>query len=376
MASLLASWLASLVLAACGGDAMQAHPDALGDTHAIDAAPARYVAYVSGYATDIARFGVARDTGALTPAATTAAFAGNPSFLAVDPAATHLYAVSESTSRVGAYSLDPASGGLAFIDDVASGGSGPAHVFVDRSGAWVMVANYGDGEVAVFAIQPGGGVAAAQQTLLAGANAHEIVTDPSNRYAFVPCLGSDWVAQYTFDAATGTLAPNAVPHLATAAGAGPRHLAFSPDGRFAYLVAEKTSTLTALSLDVTTGQLAALQTISTRQAGATGANTGAEVWVHPGGAFVYASNRGDNTIAIFMRDTSTGHVTLVANPDTMGTTPRDFTLDPDGRFLYVANQGSGTVVPFAIDGATGALAPAASPVAAPAPTFVGIVALP
>jgi 6-phosphogluconolactonase len=339
-----------------------------------DAPPARLVAYVGGYSPSVVRFDVA--AGALAPAQTIASFAADPSFLAIDPAAAHLYAVSESASRVGAYAIDRASGALTAIDDVASGGNGPAHLSVDRSGAWVLVANYGDGNVGVLPIQPGGGVAAARQVVLAGTNAHQILTDPSNRFAFVPCLGSDWVAQYTFDAQTGTLAPNAVPHLATAAGAGPRHLAFSADGKFAYLIAEKASTLSALALDGATGQLAELQTVSTLPAGFSGTNTGAEVWVDPSGGFVLASNRGDDSIAVFSRDAASGRVTLVGHTKTGGQTPRDFTFAPDGRFVYAANQGSNTVVPFAFDPATGTLTPTAAPVTVQAPTFVGIVALP
>lgn len=368
-----------LLLAACGGstpDTMTDAPGGTGDGRGIDAKPAHLVAYVSGYSTDIARFDVDRTSGALTAAGTISAFAASPSFLAIDPAAAHLYAVSEATSRVGGYSIDPATGTLTALNDVASGGNGPAHVFVDRSGASVMVANYGDGQVAVFTIQADGRLAAAHQTLLAGQNAHQILTDPSNRFAFVPCLGSDWVAQYTFDATTGTLTANAVPHLMTANNAGPRHLAFAPDGKFAYLLNEKASTLSALALDTTTGRLSELQTVSTLPSGFSGSNTGAEVWVHPGGNFVYASNRGDNSIAVFSRSSMTGMVTLVGHTKTGGATPRDFTLDPDGRFVYAANQGSNNVVQLAVDAAAGMLAATGSPVSASMPTFVGIVTLP
>src|SRR6266536_1500961 len=135
-----------LVMAACGGGGAPSSSDAplAGDSRTVDAPPARLVAYVSGYSTEIARFDVTRDTGGLVPAETITAFDANTSFLAVDPASAHLYAVSESTSRVGAYAIDPATGALSSLNDVASGGNGPAHVSVDRSGATVLVANYGD----------------------------------------------------------------------------------------------------------------------------------------------------------------------------------------------------------------------------------------
>lgn len=369
------SWM--LVVVACSGGTPSSNDASVtGDTRTIDAPLARLVAYVSGYSTTIARFDVTRDTGVLVPAETITTFAANASFLAVDPASAHLFAVSESTSRVGAYAIDPGTGALMSLNDVSSGGNGPAHVYVDPSGGTVLVANYGDGRIAAFKVQSDGRLAAAHQVLLAGANAHQILTDPSNRFAFVPCLGSDWVAQYTFDASSGIVAANAVPHLMTAAGAGPRHLAFSPDGKFAYLLAEKASTLSALSLDTTSGQLSELQTVSTLPAGFSGTNTGAEVWVHPAGGFVYASNRGDNSIATFLRDGTTGRLSLVGHTKTGGTTPRNFTLDPAGRFLYVANQGTGNVVEFAIDTTSGALAQIATPVAAQSPTFIGIIALP
>jgi 6-phosphogluconolactonase len=172
------------------------------------------------------------------------------------------------------------------------------------------------------------------------------------------------------------LTPNSVPHLATQAGAGPRHMAFSPDGHFAYLLAEKSSTLSALAFDGATGRLTELQTLSTLPAGYSGRNTTAEVWVHPSGAFVYASNRGDDSIATFARNASTGQLSLVGHTKTGGATPRDFTLDPDGRYLYAANQGSGNIVTFAVDTAAGTLTPTGSPISAPAPSFVGIVTLP
>jgi 6-phosphogluconolactonase len=348
-----------------------------GDARMIDAttAPAAHlVAYVSGYGPDIAWHDVDPATGALSPVGAIPAFAASPSFLAVS--GSHLYAVSESQSRVGAYAIEPATGALTFINDVDAGGSGPAHISVDRGGHFALVANYDGGSVSVLAIRPDGGLDAPRQTLSVGANAHMILTDPSNHFVFVPCKGADRIAQLTFDPATGALAPNPVPQLTTAAGAGPRHLAFAPDGRHAYLINENASTLTALAYDGATGRLSALQTVSTLPANATGSNTGAEVWVHPSGKFVYGSNRGHDSIVTFAIAPTTGLLTLAGHTPTGGATPRDFTLDPAGARLYVANQDSDNVVPFAIDPVTGVPAPSTQPVAATTPSFVGIVALP
>lgn len=336
-------------------------------------APRHLVAYVSGSGPDIVVFDVA-STGALTETSRVPAFRANPSFLAIDPTATALYAVSEATSRVGAYAIDPETGALAFINEQPSGGTGPAHVFVDRGGRYVLVANYGNGTIAALPIRADRGVEPPQQMLTAGANAHMILTDPTNKFAFVPCKGADSVAQYTFDPATGALALN-LPRLATAAGAGPRHLAFSPDGARAYLINELDDTLTALTLDAATGRLTPTQTISTLPAGFTGANTTAEVWVHPSGRYVFGSNRGHDSIVTYAV-APTGTLALVGHTSTRGATPRDFTLDPAGDFLFAANQGSSTVVTFAFDAATGALSAVGEPVSVPSPAFVGIVALP
>ena len=362
-------------LVGCGGDSAittDASVDGTGDVMS-DAVPTALFAYVSGYSSTISRYSLTG--GALTATGTTPSFASNPSFMAIDPSNTYLYAASESTSRAGAYAIDQASGALTFLNDVAVGGSGPAHIAVDHGGKFVLIANYGNGTVSIAPIQTGGSLGAVIQTVSPGANAHQIVLDPSNRYAFVPCLGVDQVSQYLFDATTGMLTANAVPSLATAAGAGPRHLAFKPDGPFAYLLNEKTSTLSALAFDTATGRLSALQTITTRAAGAAGNNTGAEVWVHPNGKFVYASNRGDNNLAIFAIG-GDGRVALVGHRATGGMTPRNFTFDPSGAFVYVANQNSNTVIPFAVDPTTGMLGAPGTPVMATSPSFVGIAALP
>ncbi len=372
----MCSAVIAVLLAACGDpDPMMTTSDAPSiDTNADGSVPARHVAYVAGYGPDIAAFELRAATGELAPLTSIPAFKASPSFLAMT--STHLYAASESASRIGAYSIDRSTGALTFINDVASGGNGPAHVSVDAGGKFVLVANYGAGTIAVLPVRAGGGLDAAAQTLSSGTNAHQILTDPGNHFVFVPCKGSDYIAQYAFDPQTGMLAPNAVPRLMTAAGAGPRHLAFAPDGKHAYLINELDSTLTALSYDSTTGRLTATQTLSSRAAGATGTNTGAEVVVHPSGMFVYGSNRGDNNLAVFKIAPTTGSLTLVGHTPSGGMTPRNFTIDPSGKWLYAANQGSSNVVPFAIDASTGALTRTGTPIAAAQASFVGFVALP
>jgi 6-phosphogluconolactonase len=304
----------------------------------------------------------------------------SPSFLAWNPSVTNLYALDEATAgRVAAYSIDKTTGALTHLNDVSSTGNGPAHVSVDATGKWVMVANYGDGTVAVLPTMADGSLGAATDTKSPGMNAHMIVADPSNKFVVVPCLGSDIVAQYVFDSTNGKLTPNAVPTFATDKGAGPRHIAFHPNGKLAFLLAEKASTVTSLAFDATTGQLTKIETHSTLAPGFSGTNTGAEIWVHPTGTFVFASNRGDDSIAAFSVDSKSGAMTFIGTTKTTGKTPRDFTLDPAGAFLYAANQGSDTIVPFRVTtaGATQVtLATAASAIAFTQPSFFGVAYLP
>lgn len=330
--------------------------------------------YVSGYSTTIARYTLDPATGALTPTGTTVA-SGSPSFLAVDPSRRHLYAVDEANSTVEAFALDAATGALTRLgSDAPSGGSGPAHLAVDGSGKWVLVANYGSGDVAVLPIAADGSVAAGS-TRHAGTQAHQVLVDGSNRFVWVPCLGSDYVAQYSFDAAAGTLSPSTAATVATPAGAGPRHLALHPGRALAYLIEENDSMIAAYTVDGS-GGLTLLQRQSTRAPGAAGANTGAEVQVHPSGKFVYVSNRGDDDVGLFAVG-SDGKLTPVAHTKTGGQSPRHFSIDASGRWLLVANQAPaaamGDVRVFAIDGSAGTLTATGAPVAATMPSFVGIV---
>jgi len=359
-------WSGLLLLVACGGGDPATPADAPAGSDAAGDPP-RLVVYASGTGNEIAWYTL--DAGGLTEIDRLTS-PGNPSFLAVAPDGAHLYAVAEATSRVVAYRIDPADGGLTYLDDVDVGGNGPAHVAVDRTSHWVIAASYGDGAVSVFPILADGMLGAASQTLIAGSNAHQIVFDAANRFAFVPCLGSDQVAQYAFDDITGTLSPNAVPHLTTAAGAGPRHLAFAPDGTHAYLIDELDSTLMALAYDATTGRLSAIDTVSTLESPVAG-NSGAELAV--AGGFVYASNRGDNSI-VTMAIAGDGRVTPVAWTDTGGTTPRHFSIA--AGVLIVGNQGSDTIQPMAIDPGTGVPAASGSAIAFTGPEFTGIAALP
>jgi 6-phosphogluconolactonase len=304
--------------------------------------------------------------------------AGNyPSFLAVNPAHTTLYAVLEASTAVAAFAIDPATGGLTKKNEQQTGGDAPTHVSVDKTGKWVMVANYNGGSVRVFPAMDDGSLGAPSDTKMPGTNTHLIVTDATNAFAFVPCKGSDLVAQFAFNAQTGMLTPNATPSVATASGAGPRHLAFHPNGMFAYLINELDDTMTAFSYDSATGRLTTIHTLSTLPGGMpSGSNSTAEVQVHPTGKFLYGSNRGDDSIVVYTLDQGTGRLTLAGHDDSGGQTPRHFSLDDTGTLLFAANRDTNNVVVFSINPDTGRLTKESEVTGVQQPEFAALVTLP
>jgi 6-phosphogluconolactonase len=331
--------------------------------------------YVGGSNGIISTFKLDRASGALAAQGTVNG-GPNPSFLAVDPAKRFLYAVNEgSPGAMVAFEINRTTGLLKKINQQPTQGNGPTHVSVDQTGRWVFGANYNSGSVVVLPVGIDGGLGPASDTKSPGNNAHQIQSDPTNKFVLVPCLGSDRVAQYVFNSTTGVLTANTVPFFSTDAGAGPRHLAFHPNGKFAYLINETSSTLQALAWDDTTGRLSALQQVSTLPANFTGGNTTAEVFVHPNGRFVYGSNRGDDSIVVFAVNPATGLLTLLGHTKTGGMTPRNFGIDPGGTVLLAANEQSGTVVSFRI-GDGGTLAALGQSANATGPNYVGIFDLP
>ena len=314
----------------------------------------------------------------------------NPSFLAVRPGRRFLYAVNEVTEfggsasgAVSAFSLDPATGGLALLGQGASRGGAPCYVTVDRTGCFVLVANYVGGSVAVLPIQDDGRVGDATSLVQhrgrgphaerqASPHAHCVILDPANRFALAADLGTDRVMVYRFDARAGTLSPADVAEAAVKSGAGPRHLAFHPDGRVLYVVNELDSTITAFRYDPRTGALAELQTVSTL-GGRAGESFSADLHVHPSGRFAYASNRGPDNIAVFSVDARTRRLALVQLASTGGHWPRNFALDPTGRLLIAANQRSDSLVVFRVDQSTGKLTPTGARAEVPAPVCVRFV---
>lgn len=295
--------------------------------------------------------------------------AGNgSSFLAPDLRRGRLYAVNEGLGQVAAFTFE-SDAGLTLINRVSSGGNGPAHVSVDQTGTRVFVANYGGGNTSVLPVTDAG-IGAATQTLASGGQAHQIFADANNRFVYVPCKQADHIAQYALDA--GALVPLTPPTMATDAGAGPRHLALHPTLPRAYLINELGNTVQTLAIDAN-GRLTSLQTLSSLPSGFMNNNTGAEIAVHPNGRFVYASNRGHDSIARFSVDTVSGELTSLGHTATGGNQPRHFSIDSTGRWLLVGNQSSGTVVLFALDSQTGALTSLGVVANVPNVAFAGFV---
>jgi 6-phosphogluconolactonase len=254
-----------------------------------------------------------------------------PSFLAVDSSGRFLYAVNETetfngqpTGAVSAFAIQPDTGKLSLLNQVSSRGTDPAHITLDRTGKYALVANYTSGSVAVFALLKDGRLgevtsfvqhkgSSVNPERQKGPHAHAVALSPDNRFAVVADLGLDELLVYSFDAAKGTLGTQ--PQVVKASpGAGPRHLVFSKDGRFLYMLNEMQSSVVAYSYDAASGALHELQTISSLPKGFSGENTAAEIEIDPSGKFLFASNRGDDSIAVFAIDSHTGMLTRTSRP--------------------------------------------------------------
>ena len=324
-------------------------------------------------------------------------FAGEsaePSFLAVDSGGRFLYAVNETgnfngqpTGAVSAFAIQAGTGKLSLLNQVSSRGTDPAHITLDGTGKYALVANYTTGSVAVFPILKDGRLGESTSFVQhkgssvnperqKGPHAHAIAMSPDNRFAVVADLGLDQLVVYPFDATKGTLGANSQV-VRTAPGVGPRHLVFSSDGRFFYVINEMQSSVVAYSYNESSGGLHELQSTSTLPKSFSGDNTAAEIVLHPSGKFLYASNRGDdNSIAVFAIDSRAGTLTHVQNEPTGGKTPRNFAIDPTGSWLLAANEDSNDIVVFRIDEKSGRLSATGDVVQVPSPTCVTFVAIP
>ena len=366
-----------------------------GVAHAAEPGQQKYLVYVGTY-TDHGSKGIYAyrfdsSTGKMTSLGL-AAEATEPSFLAVDSSGRFLYAVNEietyngqPTGAVSAFAIQPDTGKLSLLNQVSSRGTDPAHITLDRTGKYALVANYTSGSVAVFALLKDGRLGEVTSFVQhkgssinperqKGPHAHAIALAPDNRFAVVADLGLDQLLVYSFDAVKGTLGTQ--PQVVKASpGAGPRHLVFSTDGRFLYMLNEMQSSVAAYSYDAASGALHELQTISSLPKGFSSENTAAEIEIDPSGKFVFASNRGDDSIAVFAIDSYTGMLTHVETDSSGGKTPRNFAIDPTGSWLLAANQDSDNIVVFGIDQKTGRLRPRGDVLQVPSPVCLKFVEL-
>jgi 6-phosphogluconolactonase len=332
-----------------------------------------YLAFVGTYtgktgSKGVYAFDFDASTGKLTPrglAAETAA----PSWVAVHPNGKFAYAANEASkqSTITAFSIDAVSAKLTQLNQLSALGEDPCYLSFDKTGKFLFAANYTSGNVVVFPLLPDGKLAAPtaniRDTGALGPNkerqeaphAHWVQVAPDNRFVFVSDLGLDRILSYRFDAAKGTLAPNDPPAAQLTPGAGPRHVAFSPNGKFVYVISELKNTVTAFSYDAAKGTLHEFQILSTLPDDFVGRNDDAEITVHPSGKWLFASNRGHDTVAVFAINPSDGTLHHTGEFPTGGKEPRHFTLDPTGQFLLAENQNSNSIAVLRIDPASGAL---------------------
>ena len=298
----------------------------------------------------------------------------SPSFLDVDPSRRFLYAVNEvsdfqgrKTGAVSAFAIDRTTGKLKDLNQVSSLGAGPCFVSLDKTGKHVLIANYDSGSVAVFPVLEDGSLGKATAFVQhhgsgvnherqEGPHAHAIEVSPDNRFALAADLGLDKLLVYRFDAAKGSLAANDPDSARVSGGLGPRHFVFHPSGKFVYLANEMGSAVTGFSYDASRGALGEIETLSTLPKGFAGSNDDAEIAVAPSGKFLYASNRGHDSIAVFSIDIRSGKLSPIQDVPTEGKTPRNFAIVPSGSYLFAANQDSDTIVIFRIDPSNGRLA--------------------
>jgi 6-phosphogluconolactonase len=333
-------------------------------------------------------FAMDPETGALTPVQVVPDIP-NPSWLDLDPQQHFLYAVSEvstwqgvdNSGGVTAYAVDPVTGKLTRLNDQPSQGAIPAHLLVDPTGRFVLVANYIGANFTVLPILADGTLGPATDVVAVsgmGPNAsrqeaphpHEVAFDPAGHFVVGNDLGTDKVWTWTLDTTAGTLVPNALPYAQVASGSGPRHTAFHPSGHFVYVISEMVSSITAFSYDAARGACTWLQTVSTLPNHFRGTSACAEIMVHPSGRFLYGSNRGHDSIVGFSIDQATGLLDPIDWTPTGGAIPRSFGIDPSGSLLLAANQNSDSIVPFLIHPQTGKLKPTKHITSTPTPVRI------
>lgn len=316
----------------------------------------------------------------------------NPSYLTLAPSGRFLYAVNEvgdfngkKSGAISAFAVDQGTGQLRLLNQRASLGADPCYLEVDAAGKFVLVANYNGGNVAVFPVQRDGSLGEAtdikqdegssvNRERQEAPHAHYIGLDATNRFAYSCDLGTDKIMIFRFDSHSGKLFSANQPWIQVKPGAGPRHLAFHPNRKHLFVLNELQSTVTSFARDSGDGRLEERQTLSTLPNDFTGTNTGAEIEVSADGRFLYCSNRGHDSIAVFAINARDGSLNSIGHEAAGGRTPRNFAIDPTGKFLLVANQNSNNVVVFRMDQRTGRPSPADQIAEVPTPVCLKFTA--
>lgn len=355
------------------------------------AQPSKEIVYVGTYSLrgseGIYVFEFDRKAGTMKPIQSVSN-AKSPSFLAIHPSGKYLYSVNEAAQAgpsnagaVSAYAIETATGKLSFLNGQSSLGNGPCHISIDQTGQTAFVSNYGGGNLTVLPIGADGKLGAATDSVQhagSGPNAkrqekphvHSATVSPDNRFVYVADLGTDKLHVYEADVKNSTVKPATTPFVSVKPGSGPRHFTVHPNGRFAYLVQELTSSVAVFSRDAKTGSLTIIsESVNTLPADFSGQNTSADIHIDPSGKFLYQTNRGRDAIAMFSIG-SNGKLTLLGDEPTRGKTPRNFMIDPKGEFIFVAHQDSDNVTLFRRNKTTGKLTYTGQSISVPAPVCV------
>jgi 6-phosphogluconolactonase len=342
-------------------------------------APSEFLVFFGTYGDSVHVSRFSSVTGKLTPPVAYPV-GQNPSFVALHPKLPYLYAITEQAEgTIVALAIDTKTGALTPGNSVTFPGNGSCYVSIDKTGKAALVANYGSGNVAVLPVRPKGMLGPQLQShqhkgksvnpqRQEGPHAHSFATDPSGKFALCCDLGLDKVFVYPLDAANATLGTPR--EVSLKPGAGPRHFAFTPDAKFVYVINELDLTVTAFAWEAKTGAMTEIQTITTLPRPMVSSDSCADIHVHPSGNFLYGSNRGHDSIAIFRIQKETGILTAIGHELTKGQTPRNFAIDPTGKFLLAANQGSDNVVVFKIDTKTGLLTATGEEITLPKPVCI------
>ena len=314
----------------------------------------------------------------------------NPSYMAIDTQRLRLYAVNEVADfegqpggSVSAFAIQSPFGELVLINRKYSHGGAPCYLTVGHGGRHLYGVNYSGGNVVVFPLNDDGALMEPSDIIShwgsslhakrqEGPHPHSIVLDPANNHAFVPDLGLDKVWQYDLGQSGGRLIANRQPWVELEPGSGPRHMVFHPSGRYAYVINELNSTITAYTYDPQRGELSMFQIVSTVPEGYVGANIAADIHLTPTGNFLMGSNRGHDSIACYVVDQETGALTTSDFVHTQGQTPRGFAVDPSGTFVFVANQDSHNIVAFGVDEIRGTLFPIGNTIHIPSPVCLKV----